>query len=319
MFFYALVFLYAFYFLSQIRISFGGSDNRAAARSRYATAAAVLLLSAALLAPNAAFADYGRGTEWTLLPGNQANPLIAYLQENAHDGETVYSYHAANSILKYKNGYDTNRIGDAQSDNILWGTRDYDADIASLDAAGSGYVLFYHSYVPFSADAETIYVLNELNAHGYLDRVMDVYHTPLYWYSRDLAHLKTGASFEIYDLTATPGQISGVLRVTNTGSTILEPGGGEYPGGIYAVLKRVDDTGGGMTGGMTGGLAGGLAGDAGEWIIGKLEQPLAPGETSEFWIEAKEPGAGSYQIDLRSDGRYDFEEIGMTPFRLTTE
>jgi hypothetical protein len=304
LFLYALVFVYAFVFLDALRLKAAAPPGRPALKNAL-TGAVCLLFGLALLAPNLSFPAYATGEEETLIPGNQANPLIEYVQDNIQDGELLYSYRSANPIVRYKNGYGTGRIGDVGEDNIFWGSgslydsalEPYDADMDMLAARGDGaYVLFYHAYEPLSADGRITYVKDGLRARGYLDRVMEVNHTPLYWFSPDLAHLKTAAALDVFDLTATPDAISGTLRVTNTGGTILESDGA---GAVLVVLKR--------------------AGDPEGRVIAKLSEPLPQGASQDIWIDEQSPGAGEYQIELRSEGRFDFSEIGSAPFTLVTE
>jgi hypothetical protein len=182
MFAFVLLFVYAFVFLSSLR--FALPQGKAA---RAVQSAVPLLLAFVLLVPNARFLDYGRGAQWTLTPGCQANPLIAYLQEAMRDDETLYCYHSAAPILKYKIGYDTDRIGDVSHDNILFGSNwDFAGDVERIVEAsekGGVYILFYHAYKPLSGDDEIEKLVAALDEKGYMEKILDEYETPLYWFS----------------------------------------------------------------------------------------------------------------------------------------
>jgi len=186
LFLYAILFIYAFIFIDRLRFAIkGGASVKIVQRL------IPLFFAFLLLVPNLSFPAFGRGEEWTLVPGNQANPLIAYVEENIEDGETLYSYHLANYILRFKNGYDTNRIGNVTEDNIIYGTKKLDADVEKIVGTGGCYILFYHSYYPLSGDWSASYITEQLQERGYLEQVMDVFHTPLYWFTDDIEKVRS--------------------------------------------------------------------------------------------------------------------------------
>ncbi|MCL2493164.1 MAG: hypothetical protein FWF33_03860, partial [Clostridiales bacterium] len=74
MFVFVWIFIFAFVFLSSLRLRISGER-----KERITTIIVTLIIAVVLLIPNYKFADYGKGAEWTLVPGNQANPLIEYV------------------------------------------------------------------------------------------------------------------------------------------------------------------------------------------------------------------------------------------------
>jgi len=141
----------------------------------------------------------------------EANPLIAYLQKNIGDDEYAYIYPTARYIVKYKNGFDTNRIGNVERDNIIWGGGDvqvgiegkiiwhWDAaraewgefnqsgavnEIHKIVAAEKAYLLFYDfANSPALMGIET--GLKKLATLGYLHKVGEFHKTPLYYFTTD--------------------------------------------------------------------------------------------------------------------------------------
>jgi hypothetical protein len=203
-------------------------------------------------------------------------------------------------ILKYKNGYDTKRIGDVAQDNIIYGTEDYDEDVARITEAGDAYILFYHAYYQLSNDWTALYIAEELQKRGYIDQVMNVYHTPLYWFTDDIQKVRASATLEAADLQAENRRLSGVFRVKNTGSTILAP---DHPfdyGRLYLVLRQSGAVQGHMD--PIGGV-----------ILGEFVSPLNPGESAELNIARDGLEPGKYQIELVSHGEYSFSELGLAP------
>jgi len=158
-------------------------------------------------------------TEVGLFPGHyDVNPLIAYVEENIKPNEHLYVLSYGNVIVKYKNGYDTNRIGNAVNDNIIWGgdARDWGelttpqdpvprdnglwpwwgepnqngvTEIDKVVAAKKVYILICG--VPDKKDEakkEQVDIgkgLAELASLGYLHKVGEFHKTPLYYFTTD--------------------------------------------------------------------------------------------------------------------------------------
>jgi len=311
MFLFVIIFIYVFVAINALRISIEEGRFRKAVQFFVP-----IILSAILLIPNMSFPAFGRGEEWTLTPGNQANPLITYVKENIRDGETLYSYLTANFVLKFKNGYDSQRIGDVSNDNILFGTEDYNADVERIVETGGAYIMFFHSYYPLSQDPHIKRMLTRLQSRGYVEQIMNVYHTYLYWFTDDFARVRASAFFELYDLKTEGGRLVGVAHVENTGETILAPeepvevivSDGERDifsyGRLYVVLYKAD--GRIPSADIRDGI-----------IIGEFKTPVEPGGISEILIGADSLEPGEYQIELVAYGAYSFSELGVPPVPVT--
>ena len=301
MFLYVILFIYAFIFINAIGFSL--RDGRP---SKLIHTLVPLLLAFCIILPNLSFPAFGRGEDWTLSAGNQANPLIEYVRDNIKEGEKLYSYWSANNILRYKNGYDTYRIGDVSSDNILFGTLEIEDEVERIVETGGAYVLFYHSYYPLSQDWRVDYIVKRLQERGFMEQIMNVHHTYLYWFTDDISKVRAAAALEIRDLNTEDGAVSGVAHVENTGSAILAPDnpgnhmtedGARDPdryGRLYLVL-----------------------GNGEEIELGEFLYPVGPGESAEISFRRYGLEPGGYTIDLVSYGLYTFSELGMAPVRVT--
>ena len=293
MFVYVIIFIYCFVFIDALRVSLQG-EGFAKAVSK----AIPLFLAVLLLAPNFSFPAYGRGEEWTLTPGDQAKPLIEYVRAEIKDGETLYSYETANKILKYENGYHTNRIGDVSEDNIVYGSFDFDGDIARIAETGDTYVLYYHSYIPLSGDWRINHTIEGLHQLGYMDLVMDVYHTLLYWYTNDLDKVRAAATLEVSGLEAGGGRLAGVFHITNTGGTILAHDRFEDHGHLDIVIRDRNGE---------------------ETVVGRAPSMIRQGESADLWFERDGLEPGDYVIDLVAPGEYAFSELRLEPIPVTIQ
>jgi len=313
MFLYPLLFIYAFVFIDALRVKIGDVKW-----SKVLQRAIPLFFAFILLVPNLSFPAFARGTDWTLMQGNQVYPLINYVRENIREGEYLYSYISANAIIRYKNGYDTYRIGDVQNDNIIFGTTDYAEDIDRIADTGGAYVLFYHSYFPLSGDPYPKAITKHLSNRGFMEQIMNVSRTFLYWFTDDLARVRASASFDIPDLAADGGRLTGVAHVHNTGAAILAP---ERPEGytepddlakwdnigrLLVVMYKAD--GRVPSADITDGI-----------ILGEFTSPVNPGELAGLHIERSDLEPGEYLIELVVFGQYSFSELGVAPIPVLIE
>jgi len=288
---FAWVFMFAFVFLSSIRVPMGGGD-----RERLATMVVSVVIGVTLLIPYRDFADYGKGADWTLIPGNKVNPLIEYVQQNIEPGETLYSTQLANVVLKYKIGYDSSKIGNASAGNVLWGadlSQGDGAEVARIENTGGTYVLFYHSYYPLSGDPNPERLIQHLQGAGYMDLIMDEDYTPLYWFSTDLSKVKASATLTVPDLITQDGTISGTFTVTNTGKTVFSADG--Y-GGLSLTIREV-------------------SGSAAVDTV-PFGQAIPPGATAAVPVDLHNLKPGVYEADLACQDEYSFSDLGLAPLRI---
>jgi hypothetical protein len=295
LFFYGFAILYSFVFIAWIwecgilaRRAVGNSGELSVGLASLIP----LLLSASLFLPNANFPVYATLDESVLIPGNQANPLIAYLKENVHEGETVYSYKRANQMLGFKNGYGNSKIGDVSRNNIIHGNEHPLEDIDEVLAGKHAYLLMCHAYFPLTYDIDTGPFLNTLREYGYVDKLMEVYETPLYWFTTDRAELRTKAELYHAGWEEENGERMILIEIVNTGETILE---NTEQDAVKPVLikyrngKLVEET-----------------------VLGEMESKVLPNESRIFSFPFEAPAdCDSYEIDLRSGERFLFSELGM--------
>jgi hypothetical protein len=142
---------------------------------------------------------------------DEVNPLIEYVRTNIKGDEYFYSYTRTNIIIRYKNGYETNQIGNASKDNIIYGQTSEDwwhGDIEQKSETEETRVLFpwdfSSDYNPIThvneidrvVNAKKVYLifsnvneqtitpgLNALRKKGTLTEVMRVHDTPLYYFT----------------------------------------------------------------------------------------------------------------------------------------
>jgi hypothetical protein len=175
MFAYALIILYTSVFIDRAVKKYTG---------RKLALGCLCLLSAMLVLNNFDFTRYA--VDRVYIETHEVNPLIDYVRENIGDGEYLYSSSTANYVLRFKNGYNTNRIGDVSQDNILYGGGDN--DVERILNTQKAYLLFQRT-PPAS-------FLEELKARGFLHEVGSYYLTPLYYFSTDGDDPKLQALFE---------------------------------------------------------------------------------------------------------------------------
>jgi hypothetical protein len=196
---YALNIIYMTIFFASTRAISHGSRSLALSRLFAFVAVVVVLL-------NARFINFAGDRLY--MARQEANPLISYLQEHVGAGEHVYVYPTARYIVRYKNGYGVNRMGNTGEDNIIWGggltqtgkmVFHWDSaraewgesnhsgarnEIDRIVAAGRAWLLFYdHWESPSAFGIET--GLATLKSLGHLHKVGEFHETPLYYFTTD--------------------------------------------------------------------------------------------------------------------------------------
>lgn len=159
----------AFYFIDQMLIRPDGKRGEIFA----------VLLMVLLIWTNSGIKTF-KNAEAVYWEGNEANPLIQYVEENVKEDEMVYVFYNSIPVVTYKNGYGVNRIGNVTKDNIIWGTSVLaEADKELVAGQEKCYIL------TSQADGETIGpLLDYLSEQGTLETLLDCYETRLYYYSR---------------------------------------------------------------------------------------------------------------------------------------
>ena len=250
-----------------------------------------LLLALCLLSTNANWLTYYRNP---YLSGQEANELIAYVDENIDAGEFLYLYHHAIPTFAYKNEYrDYVGVKNLQKENnIIYGAiywnedEDLAPEIDIIRRADRAYVLFSHL---FDVNTRITPLIHGLTSEGYFELVMLSRGTLLYFFTADLAHVKTNAEYELLSSEVNGGSVTVEMIITNTGETI-------WP--------KEDDVNLGFHG-MRGG-------DVVEGRLLSLNGDVYPGDEVILKGSFEVPsGISDLKIGLVREGKYWFRDIGV--------
>jgi hypothetical protein len=126
------------------------------------------------------------GKNMYMLAMQEANPLIAYVRENIREGEKLYVYPQAVPTFRFKNGYNTAKIGNVAADNIIygkerteWNEEKLGNELLSILENDKGvYLIFQHYHTGIEAG------LNVLLKYGELTEIMNAYRTPLLYFQK---------------------------------------------------------------------------------------------------------------------------------------
>jgi hypothetical protein len=178
MFAYTLIILYSIVCLNYVFARFSG---------RKLIFGFACFLSFALVINNSDFVKYAKDRVY--IETHEVNPLIEYVRNNIKDGEYLYASSSASYVLRFKNGYNSNRIGSVSHDNIVYGGSE--DDVTRIVDAQKAYLLFQRR--PSGS------FLEELKTRGNLHEVGSYYQTPLYYFSTDGNDPNLAQTFESID------------------------------------------------------------------------------------------------------------------------
>lgn len=261
--------------------------DQMAAGSRRAELVAVFLMFTLMLTNNGILVY--RHAENVYQKGEEANPCIAYLQENVEEGEKVYVYYQSIPVTKYKIGYETERIGNVEKDNIIWASDTLDHEEAQPDIdkvlkEDKCYILASH------APAERINpLLDAANEQGNLEIVMNEYETPLYYYTRTPENMKGRVSYELISQEEEDDTCYVTIRVLNTGTAYVNT---DFDDVKIACKEREE---------------------IGTNLWGNLE----PGAYFDMPMQFDWNGDTEVELQLRNGEKYWYEELGIAPITIT--
>ncbi|MCL1967319.1 MAG: hypothetical protein FWF67_05505 [Fibromonadales bacterium] len=121
----------------------------------------------------------------TYIYEQEVNPLIQYVKDNIKDDEKLYVYSVAVPAVKFKNGYNTLRIGKkATRNNIIygvnreeWNQNGLGPELISILNSRKAYLLFQHySHIGINPG------LNVLQQYGKVTLVLNNDNTPLFYF-----------------------------------------------------------------------------------------------------------------------------------------
>jgi hypothetical protein len=116
----------------------------------------------------------------------EINPLIAYVRENIREGEKLYVYPSAVPTFRFKNGYNTAKIGNVATDNIIygkdrmeWREEKLGNEVLSILENDNGvYLIFQHYSFGINGGLEI------LSRYGKFALIMNVKNTPLVYFQK---------------------------------------------------------------------------------------------------------------------------------------
>lgn len=278
--------LWCFSFPLFAMLAFYAAGKMAEAGKAAQLASIVLMFT--LILTNNGISVY-RHAENVYYSGEEINPSISYVQENVSEDEQVYVYYHSIPAVKYKIGYDTDRIGAVSEDNILWGSTTLDkegaqGDIQKVLNTDKCYILASHTTAErFSP------LLDEAKEKGNLEIVQNEYETPLYYYSRKPEDMKARTAYEIISQEEEGDTCYVTIRVYNTGRSIINT---EFDNVRLACRERED-------------------------IGTNLWGNLLPGAYYDMPLQFDWDGATEVAIQLCNEGRYWYEELGVMPITVT--
>ena len=257
--------------------------DKMAVSNRKAELVAVFLMFTLMLTNNGILVyRHGENVYWE---GEEANGPIAYVQEHIEEDEKVYVYYQSIPVTRYKIGYETDRIGDVATDNIIWATNTLDkeeaqGDIDKVLEQDKCYILASH------APAERINpLLDAAKEKGNLEIVMNEYNTPLYYYSKKPEDRKLEVSYELLEQETEEDTCYVTIRVHNTGMAYINT---EFDDVRVACRER-------------------------EEIGTNLWKDLAPGAYFDMPLQFDWNGDTEVRLQLKDGEKFWYDELGADP------
>ena len=232
---------------------------------------------------------------------NELNFTITFIQQNIKNDEKVFVYHWAIPSLKYKIGYNTNKIGDTNHDNIIW--NDYSPFIMpatknNLDVlyCSKCYILSSYEINKLSKKygGEYFYnLMDQMVDYGFIELVYTKYSTPLYFYTTNVSNLKQKVDYEILSIENSDGICTASIRIMNVGEAYI--GGMEYYN-IHLASKEREDI---------------------KVNLNLKQRGIAPGDSIDATVSfVWQPNEASVDLQLTNENRFWFEELGCTPLQI---
>ena len=113
----------------------------------------------------------------TYVSGEDINPSVSYIQKNIQEYEKLYVHLDRKVQVQFKIGYSTTKIGNVDTDNIIFGEKEYEWNIELLSNIENKKV---YLIIP-----NWISSLEDLRTYGTLTEVINVHNTPLYYFELD--------------------------------------------------------------------------------------------------------------------------------------
>lgn len=222
--------------------------------------------------------------------GEEANPLIDYVDENIKKDEKLFVYYHSIPAIKYRLGYNNDSIGNYK-DNIIYGTGFYNTndnldDIKKVVSLDKCYLLFSHFYYD-----RGIRLIEEAEANGYLELVYNPYQTELYYYVKNINDMKTNIRYEIKSANIIDDKYILTLTIHNIGNSILNH---NYES---VVLSSRDK----------------------EQMHVSIPKMIDKNSTINLTLNVKFTDSNEINLQLYNEDHYWFDEIGIEPIKITRD
>lgn len=150
---------------------------------------------------------------------------IRYVEKHITEKEECYVYWHALPAFWYENGYENKSIGGYQ-DNLVWGKGffhhgDNQEDVGRILESDKMWILISHKN---SSGDRYNEMLIQANDFGNLEKIMDNYDTPLYYYTRNENDRKFSAKMEVVEAESDGRICNAVIKITNTGEACMNNG-----------------------------------------------------------------------------------------------
>lgn len=217
---------------------------------------------------------------------------IEYVRDHIEEDEKCYVYYHALPVFWYENGYANSSIGEYQN-NLIFGKgffRDGDnqEDVDTILNSDKIYILISHKNT--SGDRYRS-MLVQANDCGNLEKVMDNYDTPLYYYVRDSKDRKFGAEMEVANVQSDGIVCDAVIRITNTGEACMN-------NGLETITLRTTM-------------------DSNQDIVIPISGELPIGDTMDVPVHFKwEDNVSEVELHLKREGKLWMDEQGVAPVTI---
>ena len=242
---YPIIGILFFYSIEKIVFGFRGTSNRTNSMTSFLKYLVAVVVISFLIYSNNGIRHY-QNHERVYWPGEESAKLVEYVQNHIKGDEMVYVWVECRAAVKYKIGYNTNRIGNMTKDNILWSSVPWGPvnpkrtkiDAETIDKAGRCWIITSHRN-----DHRWNPLKTELEKLGFLCIAYSFYNTNLYYYTSNKLTESISELMGSRPPFSSKYQLKGQDFVSGTGSRFLAYG--PYmtlPPGAYTLTFYYTDT-----------------------------------------------------------------------------
>ena len=241
---YPIIGILAFYSIDRIIFGFQVTRKHENSLTAFVKCTMTVVIALFLVFSNHGIRYY-QNREHVYWWGQESSKLLEYVQNHIKDNEKVYVWITSRASIKFKIGFNTNRIGNVKSDNVLWSTLPWHVtparakvDAETINKARRCWIITSHKH-----DHQWNPFKTELEKLGILSLAYTFHNTNLYFFtSNDLSE-----SMIEYNVSKPPFssqyQLKDLKFVSRTGSRFLAYGPFiTLPPGGYTLTFHYADT-----------------------------------------------------------------------------